>query len=105
MRAGFTLVEVVVALLVMEIATLGVLGSLVLASETMRSAETLERATARVEGVLDSLRSGVAPGTGTQVFAGGEVRWVVDDRGNVVFTASDARGRVLLDLQSRVPLR
>ena len=105
MRVGFTLVEVVVALLVMEIATLGVLGSLVLASETMRSAETLERATARVEGVLDSLRSGVAPGTGTQVFAGGEVRWVVDDRGNVVFTASDARGRVLLDLRSRIPLR
>jgi len=101
-KAGFTLVEVLVALIVMEVATLGVLGSLVLASETMRRAETLERATARAEGVLDSLHSVLGSGSGVRPFVGGEVRWTVDDRGYLVLNAVDERGVALLDLRSRV---
>ncbi len=45
MRGGFTLMEVLVALLIAEVAALGVMGSLVIASETMWRAETLEHAT------------------------------------------------------------
>jgi Tfp pilus assembly protein PilV len=102
MKAGFTLIEVLVSLLVMEVAALGVLGTLVLASETMRRAETLERAVARTEGVLDSLRGGVEAASGTRAFAGGEVRWTVDDRGLVVLTAVNERDGTLLEVRSRV---
>jgi len=101
-KSGFTLIEVLVALLIMEIGTLGVLGSLVLASGVMRRAETLERAVARAEGVLDSLSADGDPGTGSRTFLGGEVRWVIDGRGAVVLTALDERGGPLLEVRSRV---
>ncbi len=105
MKSGFTLIEVVVALLIMEIATLGVLGTLVLASNTMRQAETLERAAARAEGVLDSLRVGGDPGTGSRAFLGGEVHWVIDARGSVTLTAVDEHGGTLIEVRSRVSPR
>ncbi len=102
MRGGFTLMEVLVALFITEVAALGVMGSLVIASETMRRAETLEHATARAEGVLDSLRAGVGPGAGERLFSGGKVAWLVDPRGVVELTAVDVGGRRLLELRTRV---
>ena len=62
MRSGFALLEVVVALLVLELAVVGVVGTLVVASSTQVRAESLERAVARAEGILDSLQR--APGVG-----------------------------------------
>jgi type II secretory pathway pseudopilin PulG len=102
MRAGFALLEVLVALLTLEVAVVGVLGSLVVARDTMRQAETLERATARAEGVLDSLRLRDGPGEGVRAFGGGEIRWVVDDQGGLLLTAVSDRGGPLFDVRSRV---
>jgi type II secretory pathway pseudopilin PulG len=103
-RGGFTLLEVVVALLVLEVAVVGLVGSLVLASATLTRAESLERAVATAEGVLDSLAAtaivlaGSVPHSG-----GGMVRWSVDDSGMVHVEATAASGETLLDMMSVVP--
>jgi Tfp pilus assembly protein PilV len=58
-RSGFSLLEVAVALLVLEVCLLGVFGILVLANRSLTRAERLESATATLEGVADSLASAV----------------------------------------------
>lgn len=105
-RSGFTLLEVVVALLVLEVAVVGLVSSLVLASATLTRAESLERAVATAEGVLDSLaatasiRADSVPHSG-----GGTVRWSLDDSGRVILQATEAGGPVVLDVLAvvRVP--
>ena len=52
---GFTLVEVVVALIVLQVGILTSLGVLVLATRTMARAQVLERVAWRVSAVRDSL--------------------------------------------------
>ena len=104
MRVGFTLLEVLVSLVILEISVLGVLGTLVLASETQRRAEVIEHAAARAEGVLDSLRGGATPGTGSDAFHGGVVRWVIDDQGVVNLEASAAAVK-LLRVRTQMDLR
>lgn len=103
-RGGFTLVEVVVALIVLELGVLGVLGTLVVASETLRRAERLERATSRADAVVDSLAGGSVPGTVTQASADVRISWTVDDAGRVDLLATDQDGGVLLRVRSRVPV-
>jgi Tfp pilus assembly protein PilV len=105
MRTGFTLLEVVLALLVLEIGVLGVAGTLLLASTTLTRAETLERAVARAEGVLDSLRSDGAPGLGGAPFAAGEVVWSVGDSGRMDLRAIGPNGEILLGVISVLPAR
>lgn len=105
MRRGFTLVEVVVALVVLELAVLGVLGTLVIASETLRRAERLERATGRAEAVLDSLRGGASPGDGSATFGDVRLDWIVDDGGALRLTAIDENGGALVNVRSHVPIR
>jgi Tfp pilus assembly protein PilV len=101
--SGFTLLEVVVALLVLEVAVVGLVSSLVLASATLTRAESLERTVATAEGVLDSLaaspsiRADSIPHSG-----GGMVRWSVDDSGRVSLQATEANGAVVLDMLSVV---
>lgn len=102
---GFTLLEVVLALVILEVGVLGVAGTLLLASRTLRRAETLERAVARAEGVLDSLRGGAVIGSGLVAFEGGEVLWSVTDSGGVAVLATDVAGARLLEVRSRVPVR
>ena len=104
-RRGFTLVEVVMALLVVEMAVVGVLGTMALAARTLRRAERLEAATGRAEAVLDSLRRGAAPGSGRDVFDDVAVVWTVDSAGAVELTATDEHGGTLLSVRSRVPTR
>jgi type II secretory pathway pseudopilin PulG len=105
MRRGFTLIEVVVALLVLEVAVLGVLGALVVASRTAGRAERVERATDRVEAVLDSLRQGGAVvGSDSTAWAGGVVRWSADADGRLELVATGPDGelmRVVATLHAR----
>ena len=105
MRPGFTLLEVVVALLVLEVAVFAAVGTLALASSTVGRAETLELAVAAAEGVLDSLSAGLTPGEGERVFRGGVVRWTGSGDGTLSVAAMDMAGDTLLVLHSMAPVR
>lgn len=100
MRNGFTLLEVVIALLFLELAVIGAAGMLGLASSTLGRAEALERAASRVEGALDSLNVAPGAGDGSATFAGGEVRWVVREGGDLRIVALRATGDTLVDVES-----
>ena len=84
---GFTLLEVVIALVILEIGVLGAVGTLVLAASTLSRAAVLERGTAEVEGLFDSITSNPGPGAGTRRFGGGEALWSVDSVGRVEIRA------------------
>lgn len=103
-RSGFSLVEVLVALIVLELGVLGVLGTLALATETLRRAEGLERATSRVEAVIDSLSAGSSADTVTEAFADVRIAWTVDDGGRLDLLATDQEGGTLLRVRSTVPV-
>ena len=55
MKAGFTLVEVIIALVILQIGLLGSVTTVALATRTLTDASRVERTTATLEGVLDSL--------------------------------------------------
>ncbi len=79
-RRGFTLVEVLVALVVLEVGILGVMGTLVLAARTLSRAEAEEEGVAEVGRVADSLVAaggGGDGGGGHRRTARGEVVWSV----------------------------
>ncbi len=100
---GFTLLEVVVALLVLEVAVVGVVGALALASSTLTQAEVLERAVAEAQGVLDSLAGTRGPRADSTVHPWGSVSWLVDDSARVGIRATSRTGEVLIDLSSVLP--
>lgn len=108
MNRGFTLLEVVVALLVLEVAVLAGVGTLALASNVLAEAQQIERAVALAEGVLDSLQALPGPdpgGEGRAGYAGGSVEWSVDEAGAVVLRATDTRGVMQFEVHSRLPPR
>jgi type II secretory pathway pseudopilin PulG len=91
MRKGFSLVELVVALVMMEVGVLGVVGTLTLAARTMAEAEELERAVVDVDRVSDSLAAAGVSGSGARATLWGRLRWSVGhDR--MVLTAAPRRG-------------
>ena len=92
MKSGFSLVEVLVALVVLEVVILGAVGMMVVASTTMTEAEVIERAVSAVEGTADSLSQGATPGQAYKDVAGGRVDWSVGSDGEftIEFTL-DAR--------------
>lgn len=81
MKSGFTLVEVLVALVVLEVGLLGVVGTLLLAARHLDEAQALEGAATVMERTYEELREGLPSGEGTasgrEVVPGGEVRWEV----------------------------
>jgi prepilin-type N-terminal cleavage/methylation domain-containing protein len=77
-RRGFTLVEVLMAMVVLEVGFLGVAGTLLLAARTMRRAESLERAVTEAGRVYDSVSSLGDVGAGEAPVAVGRLRWRVD---------------------------
>ena len=89
---GFTLVEVLVALVIFEVGLLGVVGTLVLASRTLTRAVLLERAVGQVESVLDSLAHAPGGGSGRLPGVGGGLVWSVDTDGNASVTFQGAAG-------------
>ena len=102
-RRGFTLIEVMVALVILEVGLLGVVGTLVLASKTIATASLLERAVGQVEAVLDSLSQAGGVGGGNRVAPGGSVSWSVrpDGTASVMFEG-DAR-QVSLEVSTFLP--
>jgi len=76
-RAGFTLVEVVVAVLLMAIAALGVASSTTYVARLGATAQAVARATRAAAQVVDSLRAlpCTTLGSGAVATASGGVRW------------------------------
>jgi len=97
------LLEVVVALLVLEVAVVGVVGALALASSTLTRAETLEHAVADAQGVLDSLAGTRGASADSTVRPWGTVAWSVDDSARVSVRATSRTGEPLIDVHSVLP--
>jgi prepilin-type N-terminal cleavage/methylation domain-containing protein len=92
---GFTLIEIVVAIVLLEIGVLGVIGTLTIASRTMTRAETLEAATITAGRIVDSLAIYGMVEEGGVGFAGGRVSWRADGLTPWVF-GLDESGDTLL---------
>ena len=101
---GFTLVEILVALVVLQVGLLGVLGSLVLAARTLTRAEALERAVVELHQVYDSLSSGAAPGEGERTSLAGRLRWVVGADGTFSASFLGDRDSLSVPLEGHVPI-
>lgn len=78
-RAGSTLVEVLVAILVLELALVGVAGMAAVAGRTLADAVRLERAAGAVGEVVDSLALAAAVESGVRPIRGGWIRWSAAD--------------------------
>jgi prepilin-type N-terminal cleavage/methylation domain-containing protein len=72
---GFTLVEILVSLVVLEVGLLGVVGTLWLAAVTLARAELTERGVAETERVYDSLAATEQPTDGALEAPYGTLRW------------------------------
>ena len=72
---GFTLLEVVVGLVVLEVALLGAVGTLTLAQRLLSRAELLHLATQGTAEVADSLENAGAVQAGALITDWGRVRW------------------------------
>jgi Tfp pilus assembly protein PilV len=99
---GYTLLEVVVALLLLEVAVLGAAGTLQVAAHALGEAEHMERAVLAAEGVLDSLAGVASPTAGSRSFVGGDLSWTVDSAGTVTLTASRTDGGGWLEVTAAV---
>jgi hypothetical protein len=73
--AGFSLLELLVALLILQVGLLATAGMIFLAQENLARAETTTRALLEVRRVADSLGHEREPGGGQLAFPWGEVRW------------------------------
>jgi prepilin-type N-terminal cleavage/methylation domain-containing protein len=105
MRRGFTLVEVVVALVLLEVAVVGALGWVLAATERLGRAERLERSTMAAVAVLDSLATGAGTGVDSARIPEGWVRWAVDSGGDLRVETFSEDGVALLGLESWVDVR
>lgn len=99
-REGFTLAEVIVALVILQVGMIGCLGMLVVAHRRLALAERLHTATQAAAGVADSLFAAGAAGAG---LAAGEavatwvtVRWEAGE-GGVRLVGEDPSGAALVD--------
>ena len=84
MKSGFSMVEVLVALVVLELVILGAVGMMVVASTTMSEAEVIERAVSALEGTADSLSQQATIGRGSKDVAGGRIEWSVEPDGEFI---------------------
>lgn len=73
--SGFTLVELLVAMVLLQIGLLASAGLVVLAARSLARAAELERAVTLVEGMADSLTSGPWHGAGERRVPPFQVRW------------------------------
>lgn len=78
-RAGFSLAEVIVAMTLLSIGTLGVAATGLLAALSFTRAEMRERALHDAESVLDSLTSLRSNGPGARHAHGAHITWAAGD--------------------------
>ena len=81
MRRGFTLVELLVALLLLEVGLLATTGMILLAQRSLNLAELTVRATLEAEALADSLLVAGSGGGGNLPRSWGELRWGPDPSG------------------------
>ena len=93
---GFSLVEVPVALVVLEVGLLGCAGTLVLAHRHLAAAERMLGATQAASTVVDSLLAEGVSGSGEAVSSWGTLRWSPTEDG-VLVRAEEPSGVVLVD--------
>jgi type II secretory pathway component PulJ len=74
-KGGFTLLEAIVALVILEIGVLAVVGMVTVASRTLNEAQTREWGTAAASAVADSLAHFGFAGPGEDLSELGRVRW------------------------------
>ncbi len=91
-RTGFSLVEVVVALVVFEVGVLGTLAMTLQAQKTLLAAAALESGSRAVEWVADSLSYAGWGGPGSIDTKQGLVRWSREAGGLVTVTFEGGRG-------------
>ena len=72
---GFTLLEVLVGLVILEVALLGAVGTLTIAQRRLASAELLHLATQGTAEVADSLEDAGTAQAGVLITDWGRVRW------------------------------
>ena len=75
MRSGFSLIEVMIALVVFMVGLLGAVGMTLQAQRTLEKAEALDAASRAVATVADSLFLNGWSGAGARMADRGEVRW------------------------------
>ena len=90
-RHGFSLVEVLVALLILEVGLMGAVGMTVQAQHTLRVALAHEAVSQVVEALADSLTRFGSTGAGHREMDGGELRWSVEGSGTVRVTFQGRR--------------
>jgi len=81
-KTGFTLIEVTVALIVLQLAALGALATLTQAVRTRRQAERLESRWHAVDVLADSLRGVETPGDGRALRGLDTLTWSVNTDGD-----------------------
>jgi type II secretory pathway pseudopilin PulG len=100
-RRGFTLVEVLMAMVVLEVGCLGVAGTLLLAARTMHRAESLERAVTEAGWLYDSVSSLGDVGIGEVPVAVGRLRWSVGADRTLLIEVLTPSDSVLFSLEGR----
>ena len=95
MRRGFTLVEVVVALVFLEIGLMGGVGLIAVARGVMTRAERLDALVALAEGVADSLAASDSVGAGSRSLDGSFIEWGAAANGVLTVRASSLGGGVV----------
>jgi general secretion pathway protein I len=93
-QRGFTLIEVIVAFMVLALALAIVLGTLSNASRQVRWSDDAGRAALNAQSLLDDtgVAETLAPGRHDGVFEGGRYRWTLDVEPWREPAAGDARG-------------
>ncbi len=91
-RGGFSLVEVMVALVVFEVGLLGVLAMTLQAQKTLLAAVELESAARAVEWLADSLSFSSWDGPGSIETERGLIRWMREADGLVTITFQGGPG-------------
>ena len=76
-KAGFSLVEVLIAMTLFGVALLGVAGTAILAGQVMRQAQARERSTLEAMQVIDSLARVQHPVSGQRSIGAMQLRWIV----------------------------
>ncbi len=91
-RVGFSLVEVLVALVVLEVGILGVWAMTLQAQKTLLAAAALESASRAVEWLADSLSFAGWGGPGSIDMEQGSIRWTREGDGLVTVTYQGGPG-------------